>query len=191
MNTSKPTSWILGAASLTIALAFAGPLASQAAAVKSPSSDSGTQWSAQVERIDSAGVDISQSFQIAIYENLLEQLNKTKRFKQVFREGDSSAREVPNLLIVKTKVVKYTPGSETKRAVTTVAGATKLTVQSQLVTREGKVVLDRTVQGNVRFFGDNLHATQTLARNVAKLIKKSSWSEQEPANAVLTGQLSH
>ena len=144
-----------------------------------------------MERIDSGGVDISPSFQVAIYENLLEQLTKTKRFKQVFREGDSTARELPNLLIVKTKVVKYTRGSETQRAVTTVTGATKLTVQSQLVTRDGKVVLHRTVQGNVRFFGDNLRATHNLACNVAKVIKKSALSEPEPPNAVLTGQLGH
>ena len=71
-------------------------------------------------------------------------------------------------------VVKYAPGSETQRAVTTVSGATKLTVRSQLITRDGKIVLDRTVQGNVRFFGSNLRATHNLARNVAKVIRQSA-----------------
>jgi hypothetical protein len=45
------------------------------------------------------------------------------------------------------------------------------------------------VQGNVRFFGSNLRATHNLARNVAKVIKKSAWLELEPPNAVLTRQL--
>jgi hypothetical protein len=149
------------AAAVTIAVALSGRLAGQTAAVKSSgeSKGSGTQWSVQVERIDPGDLDLAHSFQVAIYENLLEELNKTKRFKYVLREGDSNASGIPDLLILKTMVVKYTPGSETQRAVTTVSGATKLTVRSQLITRDGKIVLDRTVQGNVRFFGSNLRAT--------------------------------
>jgi hypothetical protein len=50
--------------------------------------------------------------------------------------------------------------------VTTVSGATKLTVRSQLLTRDGKIVIDRTVHGNVRFFGSNLRA-HNLARNIS------------------------
>jgi len=56
-----------------------------------------------------------------------------------------------------------TPGSETQRAVTTVSGATKLTVRSQLFTRGGRIVLESTVNGNARFFGGNLRATHKLA----------------------------
>src|SRR5271165_3501895 len=177
MKTSKPNSWKFSvAAFVTIAVAFSGRLAGQTAAVKpsSGSSGSGTQWSVQVERIDPGHLDLAHSFQVAIYENLLEELNKTKRFKYVLREGDSKASEIPDLLILKTMVVKYTPGSETQRAVTTVSGATKLTVRSQLVTRDGSIVLERTVNGNVRFLGSNLRATHNLARNIAKAIKQSN-----------------
>jgi len=91
--------------------------------------------------------------------------------------------------VLKTTVEKYTPGSETRRAVTTVSGATKLTVRSQLLTREGKVVLERTVNGDVRFFGSNLRATQTLARNIAKTIKQSHVSGSGQPTAMVTGQL--
>ena len=177
MKTSKPNSWTFCVAAIvTIAVALSGRLAGQTAAVKPSggSSGSGTQWSVQVERIDPGHLDLAHSFQVAIYENLLEELNKTKRFKYVLREGDSKASEIPDLLILKTTVVKYTPGSETQRAVTTVSGATKLTVRSQLVTRDGKIVLERTVNGNVRFFGSNLRATHNLARNIAKVIKQSN-----------------
>ena len=83
------------------------------------------------------------------------------------------------MLTLKTTVVKYSPGSETKRAVTTVSGATKLTVRSQLLTREGNIVLDSTVNGNVRFFGSNMRATHNLARNIAKVIKQSEWPGSE------------
>ena len=182
MKTSKPNSWIFCvAASITIAVAFSGRLAGQAATVKSSGgpTGSGTQWSVQVERIDPGNLDLAHSFQVAIYENLLEELNKTKQFKYVLREGDSNASAIPDLLILKTTVVKYTPGSETQRAVTTVSGATKLTVRSQLVTREGRVVLESTVNGNVRFFGSNLRATHNLARNIAKVIRQSAWLGSE------------
>jgi hypothetical protein len=172
MRTSKPNSWTFClAAFVTIAVALSGRLAGQTAAVKSfdGSSASGTQWSVQVERIDPGQLDL-----VAIYENFLDELNKTKRFKYVFREGDSRASEIPDLLILKTMVVKYTPGSETQRAVTTVSGTTKLAVRSQLVTRDGRIVLERTVNGNVRFFGGNLRVTHNLARNIAKAIKQSN-----------------
>jgi hypothetical protein len=191
MKTSKPNSWTFWlVASVMIAVAFSGRLAGQTAAVKpsGASSGSATQWSLQVERIDPGHLDLAHSFQVAIYENLLDELNKTKRFKYVLREGESKASEISDLLILKTMVVKYTPGSETQRAVTTVTGATKLTVRSQLITRDGRIVLDRTVQGNVRFLGSNLRATHNLARNVAEVIKKSASLELEPPNSVLTGQ---
>jgi len=182
MKTTKPNSWVFCvAASVTIAVALSGRLAAQSAAVKPSggSSGSGSQWSVQVERIDPGHLELAHSFQVAIYENLLEELNKTNRFTYVVREGDSKASEIPDLLILKTTVVKYTPGSETQRAVTTVSGSTKLTVQSQLLTRDGKILLERTVNGNVRFFGSNLRATHNLARNIAKMIKQSEWAGSE------------
>ncbi len=182
MKTTKPNSWVFCvAASVTIAVALSGRLAAQSAAVKPSggSSGSGSRWSVQVERIDPGHLELAHSFQVAIYENLLEELNKTNRFKCVVREGDSKASEIPDLLILKTTVVKYTPGSETQRAVTTVSGSTELTVQSQLLTRDGKILLERTVNGNVRFFGSNLRATHNLARNIAKMIKQSEWAGSE------------
>ena len=139
-------------------------------------SDSATvpHWSVQVEKIEPGDVNLEPAFRIAIYENLLDELAKTKQFQQVFRSGDRNASGLHDLLILKTTVQSYTPGSETRRAVTTVSGATKLKVQSQLCTREGEVVLERSVNGNVRFFGGNLRATRNLAHNVANAIKQST-----------------
>jgi hypothetical protein len=142
----------------------------------------------QVDRVDPGDRDVPYAFQVAIYENLMQELNKTKQFTQVLRERDRKASEVPDLLILKTSVVKYAAGSETRRAVTTVSGATKLTVRTQLLTRDGEIVLDRTVNGNVRFFGSDLRATHNLARNIAQAIKKSnvgmvraSYRDSQPA----------
>jgi len=192
MKTSKCNSWIAcGIALVAIILALPGRLHGQTAASKSSGGNgtSATRWSVQVDQVDPGNPDLAYSFQIAIYENLVVELNKTKQFEQVFRDGDVRAGEFPNLLVLKTTVEKYTPGSETRRAVTTVSGATKLTVRSQLLTREGKIVFERTVNGDVRFFGSNLRATQNLARNIAKTIKQSSWAGSWQPSVILTGQL--
>src|SRR3984893_4027657 len=132
---------------------------------------SAPQWSVEVHQIDAGSSRYAPEFKIAIYENLLTELTKAKQFSVVLRSGDSSANGVSNLLILKTTVESYTPGSETKRAVTTVTGATKLKVRSQLCTKDGQVVLERVGHGNVRFFGGNLRATHNLARNVANVLK--------------------
>jgi hypothetical protein len=192
MKTSKCNlSIACGIALVAVILAIPGLLPGQTADAKSSGSDgtSATRWTVQIAQVDPGNLDLSYSFQIAIYENLVEELQKTKQFQQVFRDGDLKASEVPNLLVLKTTIEEYTPGSETRRAVTTVSGATKLTVRSQLLTREGKVVLERTVNGDVRFFGSNLRATHNLAHNIAKTITQSSWSGSEEPTATLTGQL--
>jgi len=192
MRTNKRSSLIAFLAAL-VAMTFALPvrLPGQTPSVKASgrSGKSATQWSVQVDQVEAGNLDLSYSFQSAIYENLVVELNKTKQFQQVFRDGDGRASEFPNLLVLKTTVEKYTPGSETRRAVTTVSGATKLIVRSQLLTREGKVVFERTVNGDVRFFGSNLRATRNLAHNVAKTIKQSSWSSSGQLTVPLTGQL--
>jgi hypothetical protein len=131
------------------------------------------QWSVQVDKVDPGNVTIERSFRDAIYENLLKELAKTKQFKQLYRSGDRNAKDVPHLLILKTTVQAYTPGSETRRAVTTVSGATKLNVRIQLVTPEGHQVMEHVVAGNVRFIGSNLRATHNLAHSVVSTLKRS------------------
>ena len=188
MKTSKCSPLI---ACVTTILTITAVLHAQSATVK-PSVGSGTaatRWSVQVDQVDAGTLDLAYSFQVAIYENLVDELKKTNQFQQVFREGDHRVSEVPNLLVLKTTVEKYAPGSETRRAVTTVSGTTKLTVRSQLLTGEGNIVLERVVNGDVRFFGSNLRATHNLARNVAKTIKQSSSSGSGQPTAILTGQL--
>jgi hypothetical protein len=135
------------------------------------------QWSVQVDKVDPGDVIIERSFRDAIYESLLAELAKTKQFKQLYRGGDRDAKDVPRLLILKTTVQAYTPGSETRRAVTTVSGATKLNVRIQLVTPEGHQVMEHVVAGNVRFIGSNLRATHNLAHSVATTLKRATLPE--------------
>ncbi len=178
MKASNRGSWLLVAAAVAaVGVAYAPQLSAETAASSSGTSSTAGQWSVQVNKVDPGDVALAPSFQIAIYESLLDELSKTKRFKQVLRDGDRSASDASDLLILKTTVQKYTAGSETQRAVTTVSGATELTVRSQLCARDGHVILERTVDGKVRFMGSNLRATHNLARNVAKAIRQSSLPE--------------
>ena len=176
MKTSKRVTSVVLSIWIIVTVA-PSQLAAQTAAGKSPSDNrpsAAPQWSVQVDKVVTGDVILEPAFRIAIYENLLQELAKGKCFKEVFRSGDRNARDITDLLILKTTVQKYTPGSETRRAVTTVSGATKLKVRSQLYTRDGSLILERVVDGNVRFFGGNLRATHNLARNIAKTIKQSN-----------------
>ena len=135
---------------------------------------SSAKWNLLVDRISPGDTNIDPAFQVAIYENLIEELGKSKRFNQVFRNGDRKANEASNLLILKTEVENFKAGSETRRAVTTFSGATKLRVDSQLCTKDGRVIFQSQVNGNVRFFGGNLRATHNLARHVTKRLKDAT-----------------
>jgi hypothetical protein len=178
MQSSKQIS-LLGLAVLMVVIggAYSCPMNAQDELGKSfagRNNANGALWSVQVDKVDPGDVNLSPSFQIAIYESLLNELGKSKQFKQVVRDGDRNAADISDLLILKTTVEKYTAGSETKRAVTTIAGATKLTVHSRLCTRDGRTILERNVDGNVRFIGNNLKATRNLAHNVSKTITRTS-----------------
>jgi hypothetical protein len=161
----------------------------------------GRQWSVQVDKVNFEDVSLDPSFRTAIDENLLAELAKTKQFQEVLGSDDRKANDVPHLLILKTTVEEYPPGSKTHRASldddgllgvgprlflrlferTTVSGATKLNVRIQLYTREGRLVLEDVVGHRVQSIGNNLRATQKLAHNVAGTLKRSSLPE--PATA--------
>ena len=136
---------------------------------------SATPWALQVEPVSAEEGKLPPDFAMAIYEKLIQEISKTNRFQQVFRSGDRRATDVPNLLILTTTLEKFERGSQTKRAVTTVAGATKVSVHAQLATRDSQIKMDKTAQGTVRLFGENLKATSALAKNIANLVSQSSF----------------
>ncbi len=126
----------------------------------------------QIEQVDAGDVLIPMEFRVAIYESLLDRVRQTSKFKQVFRSGDRQADGVQDLLTLKTKIEGFQEGSQTKREVTTVTGATKVDVSATVVARDGRVLLDQHLTGRVRFFGENLGATHDLAKRIAKLLNE-------------------
>lgn len=128
----------------------------------------------QIEPAKSNNIAMSPEFQVAIYENLVEEVTRAGGFQHVYRSGDRRATDAPDLLTLRTTVVGFKRGSEKKREVTTVAGWTVIRTDVQLVTRNGRTVMDRQVEGKVRLFGGNLKATRDLAKKVARLIRQAT-----------------
>lgn len=103
MKTNKRFSSIaLAAVVVAMIVAHPASLRAQTGAAKSfaesESSDLAPQWSVQVEKVDPGDANLAPSFQIAIYENLLDELSKTKQFKYVLRDGDRKCQRCYRLV---------------------------------------------------------------------------------------------
>jgi hypothetical protein len=162
---------VLGIALLSTLLIGTVAVSQQKPAAKTTAT--AVPWAIQVEPVSAEEGKLPPDFAMAIYEKLIEDIARTNKFQQVFRSGDRRASEVPNLLILTTTLEKFERGSQTKRAVTTVGGATKISVRAQLATRDSQIKMGKTAQGTVRLFGENLKASQDLAKNIANMVTQA------------------
>lgn len=153
---------------LTLALVF---LSMGSAASAQDKAQPKIQASAiQILMVQSDEVKLPIEFQLALYENLIEQIQKTSKFQHVYRDGDSAAAGAADLVILHSNVYGFKHGSEEKRQVTTVAGATQIKVHCLFTDKAGKSELAQDVTGNVRFIGGNLRATFDFAKKVAEIV---------------------
>lgn len=125
--------------------------------------------SIQILAVQSDEVKLPIEFQLALYENLIEQMQKANKFQHVYRDGDTAAANATDLVILHSNVYGFTKGSEGKRQVTTVTGATQIKVHCLFTDKAGKSELTQDVTGNVRFIGGNLRATFDFAKKVAQI----------------------
>jgi hypothetical protein len=126
----------------------------------------------QIERTDPPeDLLIPEDFRVSTYENVILQVEKTKRFQHVYRSGDRTAASVPDLVILRMVPQAYKEGSQKKREVTTVSGSTSIKVRVTFADKSGKVLLEKDVEGKVRFYGENLRATYDLAKKIANVVK--------------------
>jgi hypothetical protein len=123
----------------------------------------------QVLMVTSDEIKLPAEFQISLYENLIQQLEKQGGFQHVYREGDHNADGAADLVVLHSNVRGFKKGSEMARNVTTVSGKTSIDVHCQFTGKDGKSVLERDLNGKVQFFGGNLRATLDFARKAAKL----------------------
>ncbi len=123
----------------------------------------------KVEMVQSEGVTLPAEFEVALYENLIQQLKKNSGFARILRDGDRNTQDIADLVVLRSTVTSFKEGSERKRQVTTVAGATSMTIHCQFLDSSGNVLLERDVNGKVRFFGGNLKATYDFAKKAASV----------------------
>jgi hypothetical protein len=161
----KFTHYLSALVPLALVLLFTGntALAQDKARTKIPAS------SIQILAVQSNEVNLPIEFQLALYENLIEQMQKANKFQHVYRDGDTAAANATDLVILHSNVYGFTKGSEGKRQVTTVTGATQIKVHCLFTDKAGKSELAQDVTGNVRFIGGNLRATFDLAKKVAQI----------------------
>lgn len=125
--------------------------------------------SISVAMIQSDEIKLPAEFQVALYEDLIQQLQKKGGFEHVYREGDRNAANAPDLVVLHSTVRGFKQGSEQLRQVTTVAGATSIDVHCVFTGKDGKSLLERDIKGKVRFFGANLRATYNFAKQAAQV----------------------
>jgi hypothetical protein len=123
----------------------------------------------KVEMIHSDEIKLPAEFQVSLYEDLIQQLEKKGGFQHIYRQGDRNAEKVADLVILHSTVTGFKKGNEELRQVTTVAGATSIRMHCVFKDKEGKTVLESDVTGSVRFFGGNLRATYDFAKKTAQI----------------------
>jgi len=123
--------------------------------------------------VEAGDVQIPGEFRSAIYERLVERVRLGGGFQKVYRTGDRAAENVPDLVILHTTVESFKEGSQLKREIIKVAGATTVDVSMSVVSRDGRALVNDKVTGKVRFFGENLGVTNDIAKKVDKVLLKN------------------
>jgi len=124
----------------------------------------------QVELTGAGDTQIPNEFRYAIYEQVVDHIEKGNAFKNVYRTGDRRAKDAADLVTIRTTVDKFTEGSQTKRELTTVLGWTKVDVNVVVADKSGNSLLEQKITGKIRFRGDNLKVTEDIGKRIAKLL---------------------
>jgi len=127
----------------------------------------------QIEPTDPGDTGMPPEFRMAIYESLINDIKKTGKFQHVYRSGDKEAAGAPDLVTLHTTARSFKKGSQKQREVTTVTGSTSMTLAVHITDHTGQTLVDREVQGKVRFLGENLRATYDFSKKVAAIVRDS------------------
>jgi hypothetical protein len=165
------------------AMAFLLTVGTQASAQTTPPPAQIKASAIQIDKVESNEVKLPAEFQMSLYENLIEQVAKTGRFQHVYRDGDRNVATAPDLVTLHSTVTGFKQGSAMARQVTTVAGKTSIKVHLLFTDKDGKSVLERDIEGKVRFFGENLKATYDFAKKAAKVVRENFHQVKPPPPA--------
>jgi hypothetical protein len=152
-------------------LLFVGPLLGQPGSGDSKSAQKFSASSIQIEPMELSDVAMPPEFRVAIYENLIAQIGKTGKFQHVYRSQDKDAASAPDLVTLRTTAHFFKKGSQKEREMVTVAGSSSIILRVQITDHAGQPLVDRDVEGKVRFFGENLRVTYDFSKKVATIIR--------------------
>jgi hypothetical protein len=124
----------------------------------------------QIAMVEAGGVQIPAEFRFAVYERLVDRVRASGAFQKVYRAGDRAADGVTDLVTLHTTVDLFKEGSQTKRELTSVAGATQVEVTATVTARGGQTLMAQKLIGRVRYFGENLGVTNDVAKRITKLV---------------------
>jgi hypothetical protein len=143
----------------------------QTASLTSPAQLSSTHI--QIEPPEAGGLSIPAEYLFTGYERLIERVRRDGEFQKVFRSGDRDAKDVPDLLVLRTKVSRFKEGNQLVRELLNLFGWTSLDVTATIEGRDGNVLLSQNLSGRVHFFGENLGVTNDLAKHIAKVLREN------------------
>jgi len=123
------------------------------------------------------GVEFPADWLLTMVEETVKRLQETKKFGEVLREGETpNAPNAPTLQLGGT-VIHYDKGNRAMRYIVGFgAGKTKVVAHIKITDKStGELIFEDDVDGKVimgGMGGDSLGATEGLAKEVAKKIKK-------------------
>jgi hypothetical protein len=133
----------------------------------------------EVMRFDTLnGIDFPPDYLATMMEELVHELGGTNRFQQVLREGETPAEaNTPTVQLVGT-VTEFAKGNRAVRYMVGFgAGKTKVKAHVKFIdSATGRTVLEKDVDGKVWIGfigGESIGATRGLAKEVAKVAKRS------------------
>lgn len=123
------------------------------------------------------GSDLPQDYFATMMEELVTQLNRTHRFQQVLRDGETPAEPAQTIQLQGT-VTRFNKGNRAVRYMVGFgAGKTKIVAHVKFIdSATGAVQLEKDVDGKVWIGfmgGESMGATKGLAKDVAKVAKKN------------------
>ncbi len=126
------------------------------------------------------GIDIPAEYLNGLTEEIVAQLQSTKKFKQVIREGEASTDASVSTIRLTGTVTEFKAGSRAKRYfIGFGAGRTKIVTHVRFIDQgTGEILFEDDVDGKVIigiFGGDSKGAMHGLAKEVAKVTKKQAF----------------
>ena len=124
-----------------------------------------------------ADIHLPSDFQSALADNLIEQMGKTRKFPVVVTAGQNHPNAAGPVLRLSGSITEFKKGSQAKRYLLGPGfGKTILKARVRFIdAATGEVKLEKEVDGKVimgLLWGDSRGATNGLAKEVAKVVKK-------------------